>query len=94
MPLQRRIPKRGFKNPFRVEYRVLNLSQLQALSEKYDVSLFDFEAYRKLKLIKKSDRIKILANGTVSAGLEVHAHAFSDKAKEAIEAAGGSANLI
>ena len=93
MPLQRRIPKRGFKNPNRVENRVLNLSQLQELSEKNNVTVFDFEAYRKLKLVKKSDRIKILANGTVS-GLTVHAHAFSDKAKGAIEAAGGSVNLI
>ena len=94
MPLQRRIPKRGFKNPFRVENRVLNLSQLQELADKNNLTVFDFETYRKLKLVKKSDRIKILANGSVSAGLTVHAHAFSDKAKEAIETAGGSVNLI
>jgi len=94
MPLQRRVPKRGFKNPFKVEYRVLNLSQLQAMSEKYGVTEFNFDAYRDLKLVKKTERIKILANGTVTAGLTVHAHAFSEKAKGAIEAAGGSVNLI
>ena len=94
MPLQRRIPKRGFSNPFRVEYRVLNLSQLQEFSEKYDVKTFDFETFRKLNLVKKSDKVKILANGSLNSALTVHAHAFSEKAKEGIESAGGSATLI
>lgn len=94
MPLQRRIPKRGFKNPNRVEYRVFNLSQLQALADKHNVTTFDFDAFRNLSLVKQSDKIKVLANGSVTAAITVSAHAFSEKAKQAIEAAGGSANLI
>ena len=94
MPLQRRIPKRGFTNPNRVEYRVFNVSQLQELAEKNNVTTFDFETYRKLNVVKKSDRVKILANGNLTTALTVHAHAFSEKAKGAIETAGGSTNLI
>lgn len=94
MPLQKRIPKRGFTNINRSEYRIFNLSQLQEFADKHGLSTFDFEAFRKLRLVKQSDRVKILANGNLTAGLTVHAHAFSTKAKEAIEAAGGSANLI
>lgn len=94
MPLQIRLPKRGFRNPFRVEYRVFNLAQLQEYAEKYKVDTFDFETYRKLNLVKKSDLIKVLGNGSVTSSLTVHAHKFSEKAKSAIEAAGGSTNLI
>ncbi len=94
MPLQKRIPKRGFTNPFRVEYRVFNLSQLQEYAEKNKVSTFDFETFRKLNLVKKSDKIKVLANGELTSALTVYAHAFSEKAKTAIESAGGSTNLI
>ena len=94
MPLQKRIPKRGFTNPFRVDYRIFNLSQLEELSKKHGVKTFDFETYRSLKLVKKTDKVKILANGNLSSALEVHAHKFSEKAKAAIEAAGGSTNLI
>ena len=94
MPLQKRIPKRGFKNPTRVEYRIFNLSQLQELADKNNVTTFDFETFRSLRLVKKSDLVKVLANGSVTSGLTVHAHAFSEKAKSAIEAAGGSTNII
>jgi len=94
MPLQKRVPKRGFTNPFRVEYRVFNLSQLEELATKNNISTFDFETFRKLKLVKKSDLIKVLANGNLSRALAVSAHKFSDKAKEAIETNGGSTNLI
>lgn len=94
MPLQRRIPKRGFKNINRMVYRVFNLSQLRELSEKYGKQTFDFATFRELKLVKQSDRIKILANGELNTGLAVHAHAFSEKAKSAIESAGGSTHII
>jgi large subunit ribosomal protein L15 len=94
MPLQKRVPKRGFTNPFRVEYRVFNLSQLEELAEKNNISVFDFEAFRKLSLVKKSDLVKVLANGNLSRALTVHAHKFSNKAKEAIETDGGKTHLI
>lgn len=94
MPLQRRVPKRGFRNINRVEYRVFNVSQLQELADKNNVTTFDFETFRKLNVVKKSEKIKILANGNITTGLTVHAHAFSEKAKSAIESAGGTTNLI
>ena len=94
MPLQRRIPKRGFKNFMRVEFRTINLSELQHYADKESLTAFDFETFRTLKLIKKSDKIKVLGNGELTVALNVTAHAFSEKAKEAIEAKGGSTNLI
>ncbi|HOU47370.1 MAG TPA: 50S ribosomal protein L15, partial [Chitinophagales bacterium] len=94
MPLQRRLPKRGFKNPNRVEFRTINLAELQFLAEKNNITEFNFETYRTLKLIKASDKVKVLANGELKSALKVSAHAFSDKAKEAIEKISGSATLI
>ena len=94
MPLQRRIPKRGFKNPNRVEFRTINLAELQSLAEKNNITEFNFETYRTLKLIKASDKIKVLANGELKGALNISAHAFSDKAKEAIEKNSGTTTLI
>jgi large subunit ribosomal protein L15 len=94
MPLQRRIPKRGFKNYNRVEYAVVNLSQLQALADKHDITAFDYETFRSLRLIGHDERIKVLANGSITSSLSVQAHAFSDKAKLAIEEKGGSVTTI
>lgn len=94
MPLQRRLPKRGFKNPNRVEFRTINLAELQSLAEKNNITEFNFETYRTLKLVKSSDKIKVLANGELKGALKVSAHAFSEKAKEAIEKNSGTATLI
>lgn len=94
MPLQRRIPKRGFKNINRVEYAVINLSQLQELADKHNLTAFDFETFRSLKLISQFDKLKVLANGELNVALQVTANAFSEKAKAAIEAKGGSTQLI
>lgn len=94
MPLQRRIPKRGFKNPNRVEFRTINLAELQSLSEKNNITEFNFETYRTLKLVKASDKIKVLGNGELKGALKISAHAFSDKAKEAIEKNSGTTTLI
>jgi large subunit ribosomal protein L15 len=94
MPLQRRLPKRGFKNPNRVEFRTINLSELTALAEKNNITEFNFETYRALKLVKASDKIKVLANGELKGALNISAHAFSDKAKEAIEKNSGTTTLI
>ncbi len=94
MPLQRRLPKRGFINPNRVEFRTINLSELTALAEKNNITEFNFETYRALKLVKASDKIKVLANGELKGALNISAHAFSDKAKEAIEKNSGTTTLI
>lgn len=94
MPLQRRIPKRGFKNPNRIEFRTINLAELQSLAEKNNITEFNFETFRTLKLIKASDKIKVLANGELKSTLKVSAHAFSDKAKEAIEKNSGTTTII
>lgn len=94
MPLQRRTPKRGFKNASRVEFRTINLSALQALADKHSITEFTFETYRKFKLIAAADKIKVLGNGELKSTIQVSGHAFSDKAKEAIEKNGGTATLI
>ena len=94
MPLQRRIPKYGFQNINRKEYKAINISVLQYLSEKKGLKLIDIETLIDSGLISKSDLVKILGNGTLSAKLTVKAHAFSKKAKEIIEGAGGIAEVI
>lgn len=94
MPLQMRLPKRGFKNPNRVAYVPLNVERLQAIAEKYKLDTIDMETLVKLNIVKKTDRIKILGVGELSAKLTVSAHACSTSAKEAIEAKGGSVNLV
>jgi len=91
MPLQRRVPKFGFKNPFRVEYTGVNLDALQQLSEAHGLATVDLEALKAHGLIGKKDLVKILGRGELKAKLEVTAHAFSKTAAAAIEAAGGTA---
>ena len=93
MPLQMRLPKRGFNSPNRVEYVPLNLSTLQAISEKHGLTEVTPEALYQAGIIKKNDRIKVLATGAVSAALTITAHGASAKAKEAIEKAGGSITI-
>lgn len=90
MPIQRRLPKFGFKNQFRVEYRPINLDVLQALAEKSSVSTIDMETLMAAGFVSGHDQVKILAKGSITAKLEVKAHAFSKKAEEAIVAAGGT----
>ena len=90
MPLQRRVPKSGFKNINRKEYKAINLITLQTLAEKNNLEKIDFEILRKAGLIAKNDLIKVLGNGTLERKLEVHAHAFSKSAVEAIEAQKGT----
>lgn len=90
MPLQRRLPKFGFKNRNRVEYKPVNISVLQQLAEKYKLDKIDFETLVNYGIVSKNDLVKILGNGNLDKKVEVHAHAFSKKAIEAIEAAKGS----
>ena len=93
MPLQRRIPKRGFKNVNRVNYVAVNVERLQALSEKHSVDTFDLENLKKLGVIKGRDLVKVLGSGELTTKLNVTAHAFSASAKSAIEAQGGTATV-
>ena len=90
MPLQRRVPKVGFKPINRTEYVGVNLDVLQGLAEKFNLTTIDFAAIQEHGLASKNDLVKILGRGEVKAKLEVTAHAFSATAQKAIEAAGGS----
>ncbi len=90
MPLQRRIPKYGFKNINRVEYKGINISTLQQLADKKKLDLINPEVLFESGLIQKKTRVKILAKGELDKKLEVHAHAFSKAAAEAIEAKQGT----
>ncbi len=90
MPLQRRVPKYGFKNINRREYKAINIITLQNLAEKNNLEKIDPEILAKAGLISKNDLVKILGKGTLERSLEVHAHAFSKSAVEAIEAQKGT----
>ena len=90
MPLQRRVPKFGFKNINRVEYKAINIDVLQALAEKKNLTVIDVEALREAGFISKNDKVKVLGNGNITAKIEVKAHAFSKSAVSAIEAAQGT----
>lgn len=94
MPIQRRIPKRGFKNPHRIEYKVLNLGQIEQLAEKYSITEFSLENLYINGLINQTDRVKILGNGELKGKFTFKVNAVSDKAKSAIEAAGGSVEIV
>lgn len=94
MPLQMRLPKRGFKNVNRVEYVPLNLARLQAISEKFKVTKIDLDWLVTNGVVGKRDKVKILAHGELNAALTVSAHACSEAAKQAIEGKGGSVNLV
>ncbi|HOC48483.1 MAG TPA: 50S ribosomal protein L15 [Bacteroidales bacterium] len=91
MPLQRRVPKSGFKNLNRVDYKAINLSTLEALATKLDTDRIDFETLLTAGLVNKNALVKILGKGTLTRKLEVHAHAFSKSAQAAIEAIQGTA---
>ncbi len=94
MPIQRRMPKRGFKNPFRVEYKVLNLSQIDALVEKYGLEEISADSLYIHGLLSRTDLIKILGNGELKSKISFKVNAVSGKAKEAIEALGGTVEIL
>ena len=94
MPIQRRIPKRGFKNANRIEYKVFNLGQIDQLIEKHEIKEFTPENLYINNLISQYDRVKILGNGVLKAKIPFKVNAISQKAKGAIEAAGGSIEII
>ena len=91
MPLQRKIPKRGFRSPFRIEFQVVNVDDLQRAKSKH----IDIGAMLAAGLIRTGNRpVKVLADGDVDSALEVSAHAFSKSAVSKIEAAGGKTILL
>jgi large subunit ribosomal protein L15 len=94
MPLQRRVPKFGFKNKFRVAYKGVNLDTLQLLSEKIKQDAIDVQILIDNGVVGKNDLVKILGRGELSAKLSVTAHAFSATAIEAIEKSGGSISKL
>jgi large subunit ribosomal protein L15 len=94
MPIQRRLPKRGFKNNNRTEYKVFNLGQIGELADKYEISEFTTESLYANNLISKTDRVKILGSGEINKKLTFKVNAVSVKAKAAIEAAGGTIEIL
>lgn len=94
MPIQRRIPKRGFNNIHRIEYKVINLGQVEHLSEKYNIQEFTLENLYINGLVARNDRVKILGNGELKGKFLFRVNAVSEKAKTAIEAAGGTVEII
>jgi large subunit ribosomal protein L15 len=94
MPLQRRLPKFGFKNINRVEYKAINLSTLQKMAEDNNLSKIGVEELIKAGFISSSQLVKILAKGELKAKVDVEAHAFSKTAETAITAVGGTAKKL
>ncbi len=94
MPIQRRMPKRGFKNMNRVEYKVFNLGQIDELVEKYEIKEFSLENLYINGLINRTDFVKVLGQGELKAKIAFKVNAVSEKAKQAIEAAGSTVELV
>lgn len=94
MPLQRVVPKMGFKNINRVEYKAINLDVIEGLAEKNNLSVIDKQALVEAGIASKNDKIKILGGGSLTKKLEVKANAFSKSAKEAIEKLEGTTEIL
>lgn len=94
MPLQRRIPKTGFKNFNRVSFEALNLSKIQELVESLNLTEITVENLREHRVIGKSDLVKVLGTGELKTKLNVSVHAISETAKSKIEALGGTVNIV
>ena len=94
MPLQRRVPKFGFKNINRVEYKGVNLSTIQYLFENKNLSEFNFDVLKENGIVSRNDLIKILGKGELTAKVNITAHKFSATAKAAIEAQGGTCTEV
>ena len=94
MPLQRRLPKFGFKNINRVEYQVVNLSSIQKLAEKKNLEKITIEDMVDAGMVSAKGLVKVLGNGTLTAKVEVVANAFSKSAEEAIQNVGGTATKL
>ncbi len=94
MPIQRRLPKFGFTNPNRVEYKAINVSVIQALAEKLGTEVIGLDTLREAGFVSKNQLVKILGKGELTAKVQISANAFSKSAVSKIEAAGGTATTI
>ncbi|MGH2644524.1 MAG: 50S ribosomal protein L15, partial [Chitinophagaceae bacterium] len=94
MPIQRRLPKRGFKNNERIDYQVFNLGQLDELISKYKLEEVTLENLYINGLASRTDQVKILGNGELKSKINFKVNAVSEKARKAIEAAGGTIELV
>ena len=94
MPIQRRLPKFGFTNPNRVEYKAINVDVLELIATENNLSVITLDAIREAGYAGRNDLVKILGNGTLTKAVEVTANAFSKSAIAKIEAAGGKANTL
>lgn len=94
MPLQRRLPKYGFKNISRIEYHGINLDSIQKLIDKLNISEVNFDTLVKNGLANKNELVKILGRGELKSKVEIKAHAFTASAKKAIEEKGGNATQL
>lgn len=94
MPLQRRVPKSGFKNINHSEFQAVNIETLQSLAEAQNLSKVSVDVLKQAGLVKGKMPVKILGNGTLTAKLDVEANAFSKSAEEAIKAVGGTATIV
>lgn len=94
MPLQRRLPKSGFKNINRVEYKAINLETIQALADAKNLTVVTLNDYVEAGFVSKNQLVKVLGNGQLTAKIDVEANAFSKSAEEAIKALGGNATKL
>ncbi|HMR82296.1 MAG TPA: 50S ribosomal protein L15 [Niabella sp.] len=94
MPIQRRVPKRGFKNPGKITYKVFNVGQFDHYAEVYGLTEFTFESLYSIGAAAKTDKIKILGTGELKGKFSFTVHAISEKAKSLIEAAGGTVEIL
>lgn len=94
MPIQRRLPKSGFNNPFRVEYLALNLDRLQDIADKYKVNDINLAFLKEKNIISRTEKVKILARGELKSKLNIEVNAVSANAQKAIEKAGGTVKLV
>jgi large subunit ribosomal protein L15 len=94
MPIQRRLPKRGFTNINRIEYKVFNIGQVDELVEKYGLNEFSIANLYESGLVSRTDRVKLLGNGAIKGKVTFKINAISAKAKEAVEAAGGTVEIV
>jgi large subunit ribosomal protein L15 len=93
-PLQRRLPKRGFKNPFKVEYTAYNLDKIAELVATYDMKEFSYEALKVMNLVSKTEKIKVLGRGELTTKVDMFVHAISEKAKQELEKLGCKVTIL